>query len=82
MNGRVLGSVVEQGDLGVSVHSSLKVVSQVHRVVNMGFCALAFISQGMEEVMLHKAVFGVLCFSFGRSAIERLLSWKECREDL
>lgn len=31
MNGRTLGSVVEQSELGVRVHSSLKMVSQIDK---------------------------------------------------
>ena len=34
VNGRALGRVTEQRDLGVHVHSSMKVESQVDRVVN------------------------------------------------
>lgn len=48
MNGRALVNV-EQRDQGVQVHSSLKVVSQVDRVVNKAFGTLAFISQGIEN---------------------------------
>jgi len=32
-NGRILGSAVEQRDLGVHVHRSLKVATQVDRAV-------------------------------------------------
>eukprot|EP00061_Rhincodon_typus_P004189 g21957.t1 len=48
VNGRTLGSVVEQRDLEVQVHSSLKVASQVDRVVKKVFSMLAFIAQTIE----------------------------------
>lgn len=57
-NGRTLGSIVEQIDLGVQLHVSLKVTSQVNTMVNKAFGTLAFISEGFDwEVMLqlHKA---------------------------
>ena len=47
-NGRVLWRVTEQKDLGVQVHSSLKVESQVDRVVKKAFSMLGFISQNIE----------------------------------
>ena len=47
VNGRVLGRVTEQRDLGVQVHSSLKVESQVDRVVK-AFGMLGFIGQNIE----------------------------------
>eukprot|EP00061_Rhincodon_typus_P015858 g43775.t1 len=56
LNGKVLGSVAEQRDLGVQVLSSLKVESQVDRAVKKAFSMLAFIGQCIEnkswEVML------------------------------
>ncbi|MBB6707133.1 reverse transcriptase family protein [Proteus mirabilis] len=56
LNGKVLGSVAEQRDLGVQVHSSLKVESQVDRIVKKAFGMLSFIGQSIEyrswEVML------------------------------
>ena len=48
VNGRVLGRVIEQRDLGVQVHSSLKVESQVDRVVKRAFGILGFIGQDIE----------------------------------
>lgn len=48
MKGGGLGRVVEQRDLRVQVHSSLKVSSLVDRVVKKSFGLLAFISQGAE----------------------------------
>ncbi|XP_059805558.1 uncharacterized protein LOC132380631 [Hypanus sabinus] len=48
VNGRILGSVEEQRDLGVHVHRSLKVASQVDRVVKKVYRVLTFISQGKE----------------------------------
>eukprot|EP00061_Rhincodon_typus_P016223 g44322.t1 len=49
-------SKVEQRDLGVQVHSSLKATSQVDRVVKKALSMLAFISRGIEyrswDVML------------------------------
>ena len=44
VNGRILGSVEEQRDLGVYVHRSLKVASQVDRAVKKAYGVLAFIS--------------------------------------
>ena len=56
LNGKVLGSVAEQRDLGVQGHSSLKVESQVDRIVKEAFGMLSFIGQSIEyrswEVML------------------------------
>ena len=55
-NGKILGSVDEQMDLGVHVHRSLKVATQVDRVVKKAYGVLAFIGRGIEfrshEVML------------------------------
>ena len=48
VNGRVLGRVTEQRNLGVQVHSSLKVESQVDRVVKNAFGMLGFIGQNIE----------------------------------
>eukprot|EP00061_Rhincodon_typus_P004291 g22226.t1 len=47
LNGRALGSVVEERDLGVQVHSSLKMTSQVDRVIKKVFGTLAFIDQSI-----------------------------------
>ncbi|WP_221627760.1 reverse transcriptase domain-containing protein, partial [Proteus mirabilis] len=55
-NGRILGSVDEQRDLGVHVHRSLKVATQVNSAVKKAYGVLAFIGRGIEfrspEVML------------------------------
>eukprot|EP00061_Rhincodon_typus_P003689 g20722.t1 len=55
-NGRTLRSVAEQIDLGVQVHSSLNVESQVDWMVKKAFDTLIFIGQNIEyrswEVML------------------------------
>ena len=48
VNGRALGRATEQRDLGVHVHSSLKVESQVDRVVKNAFGMLGFIGQNIE----------------------------------
>ena len=45
VNGRALGRVAEQRDLGVQVHSSLKMESQMDRVVKKAFSMLGFIGQ-------------------------------------
>lgn len=67
--GRALGSVVEQRDLGVQVHSSMKMGSQVDWVVKL-FGTLAFISQCIDIELescvavvqdFGEAAFGVLC---------------------
>jgi len=54
--GSVLGNVEEQRDLGVYVHRSLKVATQMDRAVKKAYGVLAFISRGIEfkscEVML------------------------------
>ena len=47
-NGRTLGSVDEQRDLGVYVHRSLKVGTQVDKVVKKAYGVLAFIGRGIE----------------------------------
>jgi len=46
VNGRILGSVEEQREFGVHIHRSLKVATQVDRVVK-GYGVLAFISRGI-----------------------------------
>ncbi|XP_060710826.1 uncharacterized protein LOC132835701, partial [Hemiscyllium ocellatum] len=55
-NGRLLGSVDEQRDLGVHVHRSLKVATQVNSAVRKAYGVLGFIGRGIEfrspEVML------------------------------
>ncbi|MBB6707153.1 hypothetical protein H7E98_18015 [Proteus mirabilis] len=55
-NGRILGSVDEQRDLGVHVHRSLKVATQVNSAVKKAYGVLAFIGRGIEfwspEIML------------------------------
>eukprot|EP00061_Rhincodon_typus_P014876 g42231.t1 len=48
-NGRALVSIAKQSDLGVQAHSSLKVESQVGRVVKKTFGMLAFIGQNIEH---------------------------------
>ena len=48
VNGRALGGVTEQRDLGIQVHSSLKVEAQVDRVVKKAFSMLGFIGQNIE----------------------------------
>ena len=48
VNGRTLGRVIEQRDLGVQVHSSLKVELQVDRMVKKAFGMLDFIGQNIE----------------------------------
>ena len=48
VNGRALGRVTEQRDLVVQVHSSLKVESQIDRVVKKTFGMLGFIGQNIE----------------------------------
>eukprot|EP00061_Rhincodon_typus_P008129 g30476.t1 len=56
VNGRALGSVVKQRDLGVQVYNSLKIASHVDTVVKKTFSTLAFIAQTFEyrswDVML------------------------------
>ncbi|XP_072335049.1 multiple inositol polyphosphate phosphatase 1b isoform X1 [Scyliorhinus torazame] len=56
VNGRVLGNVAEQRDLGVYVHTSLKVATQMDRAVKKAYGVLAFINRGVEfksrEVMI------------------------------
>ena len=48
VNGKTLGRVIEQRDLGVKVHRSLEVESQVDRVVKKVFGMLGFIGQNIE----------------------------------
>jgi len=48
VNGRVLGRVIGQRNLGVQVHSALKVESQVDRVVKKVFGMLGFIGQNCQ----------------------------------
>ena len=54
VNGRALGRVIEQRDLGVQVHSSLKVESQVVRVVKKAFGMFGFIGQNKSWDVLLK----------------------------
>lgn len=48
VNGRALGSVVEQRDPRVEVHNLLKVAIQLGVVVKAAFSTLAVISQSIE----------------------------------
>ena len=48
VNGRALGRVTEQRDLEVQVHSSVKVESQVDRMVKKAFGMLGFMGQNIE----------------------------------
>ena len=43
INGRTLTSAVEQRDLGIQIHNSLKVTSQADRVVKSAFGTLSFL---------------------------------------
>ena len=56
MNGRTLRSINIQRDLGVQVHSFLKVATQMDKVVKKAYGMLAFIGRGIEyrnwQVML------------------------------
>ena len=56
VNGRTLRSIDRQRDLGVHVHRSLKVATQVDKVVKKAYGMLAFIGRGIEyknwQVML------------------------------
>ena len=56
VNGRTLKSIDRQRDLGVQVHRSLKVATQVEKIVKKAYGMLAFIGQGTEcknwQVML------------------------------
>jgi len=56
MNGRTLKSIDRQRDLGVQVHKSLKVATQVVKLVKKAYEMLAFIGRGIEfknwQVML------------------------------
>ena len=56
VNGRTLKNIDSQRDLGVQVHSSLKVAMQVEKVVKKAYGMLAFIGRGSEfknwQVML------------------------------
>eukprot|EP00061_Rhincodon_typus_P018452 g47625.t1 len=49
VNDRALGAVVEQRDVGLQVHGSLEVVSQIDRVVMMAFGTLVFIGQNVQK---------------------------------
>lgn len=64
----VLGSAMDQRDPGMGVHSSLKMVTHVDRVVWKAFGTLAFIAEDVEHrnwnSMLQdfgKATFGGAC---------------------
>ena len=48
VKGRVLKNVEEQRDLGVHIHRSLKVATQVDRAVKKAYGVLAFINRGLE----------------------------------
>ena len=56
INGQLLKSVDEQRDLGIQIHTPLKVAAQVDRVVKKAYGMLGFIHRGIEfksrEVML------------------------------
>eukprot|EP00061_Rhincodon_typus_P006610 g27431.t1 len=48
VNGRILRNTNIQMDLGVQVHGSLKVATQVAKVIKKGCDMLAFITRGVE----------------------------------
>lgn len=48
VNGRTLNSVDVQRDLGVQVHSSLKVAAHVDMVIKKACGMLIFIARGVE----------------------------------
>ena len=82
VNGRALGRVTEQRDRGVHVHSSLKVESQVDRVVKKAFGMLGFIGQNIEYrswdvlLKLYKTLVRPhleYCVQFWSTIIERIL---------
>ena len=56
VNSRTLKSIDRQRDLGIQIHRSLKVATQVVKVFKKAYGMLAFISQGIEfkswQVML------------------------------
>ena len=84
MNSRTLGSSVEQSNLGVFVHRSLKAEGHVRWVVKKAYGTLAFINRGRDyksrEVMLE------LDRTFGRPQLEScvrfwsLTYWKDSVE--
>lgn len=48
VNGKTLNSIDMQRDLGVQFHSSLKLPTQVDRVVKAAYGMIAFIARGTE----------------------------------
>lgn len=48
VNGRVVGSVAEQIELGVKVRGSLRVPGQVHSLVNEEYGTLAFTGNSID----------------------------------
>ena len=48
INGRTLGSMEDQKDLGVRVHRTLKAAAQVEAVVKKAYGVLAFINRGLS----------------------------------
>ena len=73
VNGRALGRVIEQRDLGVHVHSSLKVESQVDRVVKKAFSMLGFIGHNIEYRSCWYGHTGNTVYSSGHPVIVRIL---------
>ena len=47
VNGRTLNSIDVQRDLGAQVHKSLKVATQIDRMVKKAYGMLAFIGRGI-----------------------------------
>lgn len=77
-------SIDVQRDLGATVHSSLKVTTQVERVVKNVYVMLAFIVQGLSTSHVAAlqdfgwAVFKVLCVA--AQITRRMWSlWSRCR---
>lgn len=52
-NGSVIKSVDFRRDLRVQVHSSLKIDTQMVRLVNMAFCMPSFTGEGIEYELAH-----------------------------
>ena len=90
VNGRALGRVTEQRDLGVHVHSSMKVETQLDKVVKKAFGMLIFIGENIEyrswdvSLKLYNTLLKPhLKYSSGHPIMKRiLLHLRECRKDL
>lgn len=83
MNGRAPGNVIAQGDLGIHVQSSRKVMSRVGRWRGVFFCMLNFIGALCCSCTRHcEGCIWSVVFIFSQNAGNMLIGCKEYKKRL